>query len=91
MKNIIKKTVIALSLVSLIMVGFSSFTFAETRPFEEGKVSICALNTDTLSAQQADEVRSGLVSGTYAKSFTCAVAMPSDNAQLITEDRFGGR
>ena len=39
MKNIIKKTVIALSLVSLIMVGFSSFTFAETRPFEKGTVS----------------------------------------------------
>ncbi len=91
MKNIIKKTVITLSLVSLIMVGFTSVAFAETRPFEEGTVSSCALNKDTLNAQQADEVRAGLVSGTYSKSFTCAVAQPTDSAQLIAEDRLGGR
>ena len=91
MKNIIKKTAIALSLVSLIMVGFSSFAFAEPRPFEEGQVYSCALNKDTFNAEQADEVRVGLVTGTYAKSFTRGVALPSDNAQLSDEDRMGGR
>jgi hypothetical protein len=91
MKNIIKKTIITLSFVSLIMVGFSSFTFAELRPFEEGQVSKCALIEDSLSAQETDEIRVGLASGTYAKGLSCGVAMPSDSAQQIAEDRVGGR
>ena len=91
MKNIIKKTVISLSLVSLIMVGFSSFAFAEPRPFEEGTVSSCALIKGPLNDQQADEIRVGLVNGTYTKSITCGVAMPSDSAQQVAEDRVGGR
>ena len=91
MKNIIKKTVIALSLVSLIMVGFGSIAFAEPRPFEEGTVSSCALIKDALNDQQKDEIRVGLVNGTYTKSLTCGVAMPSDSAQLRDEDRLGGR
>jgi hypothetical protein len=91
MKNILKKTVITLSFISLIMVGFSSVGFAEPRPFEEGTVSSCGMNHHVLNEQQKDEIRVGLVDGTYTKSISCGVAMPSDNAQLISEDRFGGR
>ena len=92
MKNIIKKTVITLSLVSLIMVGFSSFALAELRPFEHAKPSTCDLIKAPATDQLADEVHAGLASEPYGKFLLCAVHNPSDNTQQINdENRFGGR
>jgi len=92
MKNIIKKTVVTLSLVSLIMVGFGSFALAELQPFEHGKASTCSLINEPVTTQHADEIRAGLASETNAKFLVCAVAQPSDNTQQINdENRLGGR
>jgi hypothetical protein len=92
MKNIIKKTVISLSLVSLIMVGFSSFAFAELRPFEKGPASTCGVIQNPVNAQAADEIRVGLASGTSEKILVCSVAQPKNiTQQLNDENHMGGR
>ena len=92
MKNIIKKTVITLSLVSLIMIGFSSFALAELKPFEHAKPSTCDLIKAPATDQLADEIRVGLASEPAEKLLICAVHNPSDNTRQINdENRFGGR
>jgi len=92
MKNIIKKTVITLSLVSLIMVGFSSFALAELQPFEHGKASTCALIKAPVTAQLAEEINTGLASEPSEKFLVCSADQPKDiTRQLTAEDMLGGR
>ena len=92
MRNIIKKAVIALSLVSLIMIGFSSYTLAEPRPFEEGGVSACALTPHPVSGQEADEVRAGLATDTSGRVLKCSKFHHSDiTPQINDENLMGGR
>jgi hypothetical protein len=92
MKNIIKKTVISLSVVSLIMIGFSSFAFAEPRPFEKGPASTCGVIHEPVNAQEAAEIRAGLASNTPGKILVCSVAQPSNiTQQLNEENQMGGR
>jgi hypothetical protein len=92
MRNFIKKTVISLSLVSLIMVGFSSVTFAEPRPFEKGDVSACAVAMHPASGQEADEIRAGLATDTSERVLKCTEFELSDvTEQINDENRMGGR
>ena len=92
MKNIIKKTIISLSVVSLIMIGFSSFAFAELRPFEPGNASTCALIKAPVTAQLAEEIHAGLASEPVEKYLVCSADQPKDiTRQLSEENMFGGR
>ena len=92
MKNIIKRTIISLSVVSLIMIGFSSFAFAELRPFEHGKASTCELIKAPVTAQLADEINAGLASEPVEKVLICSAAGPGEVTQQINnENMLGGR